>query len=502
MRLVIMLRMSKRLKPIVIQGGMGAAVSDWRLAKAVSMAGQLGVVSGTALDVILVRRLQMGDPGGHLRRALGAFPLQDISQRILDQYFIEGGKPANVPFKSKPILSQKLSRQMQDLLVLGNFVEVYLAKENHNGIVGINLLEKIQSPTLASLYGAMLAGVDYVLMGAGIPRAIPGFLDQLSQHAPVSMKLDVQGAMRDDNFETTFDPGFYELKTKGDLHRPDFLAIVSFATLASVLAKKATGKVNGFIVEGHTAGGHNAPPRSKKQELTLDGQPIYSDRDIPDIKAIKDLGLPFWLAGGYAHPSQVTRALEMGASGVQVGTAFAFCEESGFDDVLKTQALALIRNGDARVFTDPKASPTGFPFKVMQLPGSLSDADSFENRKRICDLGYLRHAYRKEDGKLGWRCPAEPEKQFLAKGGSKEEIAGRQCICNALTANIGMGQSLVDGDCELPLVTAGDDFSLIKHLLGEDKRSYNVQDVLGYLLSQSIPAHRQPNIEAVSADHS
>ena len=56
--------------PRIIQGGMGAGISDWRLARAVAAAGQLGVVSGTALDSILARRLQMGDPEGHLRRAL------------------------------------------------------------------------------------------------------------------------------------------------------------------------------------------------------------------------------------------------------------------------------------------------------------------------------------------------------------------------------------------------------------------------------------------------
>ena len=47
-------------------------------------------------------------------------------------------------------------------------------------------------PNLASLYGAMLAGVDYVLMGAGIPREIPGALDALSRHEPASLKLDVE----------------------------------------------------------------------------------------------------------------------------------------------------------------------------------------------------------------------------------------------------------------------------------------------------------------------
>ena len=60
--------------PVIIQGGMGAGVSNWRLAQAVSRLGQLGLVSGTALDPILARRLQDGDPGGHMRRGLDAFP--------------------------------------------------------------------------------------------------------------------------------------------------------------------------------------------------------------------------------------------------------------------------------------------------------------------------------------------------------------------------------------------------------------------------------------------
>ena len=46
---------------MIIQDGMGAGVSNWRLARAVSWLGQLGVVAGTALDEIMSRRLQDGD---------------------------------------------------------------------------------------------------------------------------------------------------------------------------------------------------------------------------------------------------------------------------------------------------------------------------------------------------------------------------------------------------------------------------------------------------------
>src|ERR1035437_3844581 len=84
--------------PTIIQGGMGAGVSSWRLARAVSKLGQLGVVSGTALDQILVRRLQDGDLGGDIRRALQAFPLRRLGQRILDAYFIPGGKKLEAPY--------------------------------------------------------------------------------------------------------------------------------------------------------------------------------------------------------------------------------------------------------------------------------------------------------------------------------------------------------------------------------------------------------------------
>src|SRR5207302_5018476 len=115
-----------------------------------------------------------------------------------------------------------------------------------------------------------------------------------------------------------------------------------------------------------TAGGHNAPPRGAPQ-LTVTGEPLYGSRDVPDLDKIRALGLPFWLAGSYGRPGKLAEALRLGAAGIQVGTPFAFCEESGVRPDLKRQALHLSRIGQARVFTDPVASPTGFPFKVAQI---------------------------------------------------------------------------------------------------------------------------------------
>jgi len=284
--------MRTKAEPVIIQGGMGVAVSSWQLAKGVSLTGQLGVVSGTALDTMLARRLQLGDPGGHLRRALAEFPFPHMAQRIMDRYFVAGGKSPDTPFSPRRMPSENPTSEQDELVVVANFVEVYLAKEDHDGLVGINYLEKIQLPTIPSLFGAMLAGVDYVLMGAGIPQAIPGSLDRLIQGEVVELPLKVFGANSEDSFTARFDPTEFTGGNLPWLERPKFLAIVGSSTLATMLTRKANGRVDGFVVEGPTAGGHNAPPRGK-MKLDQRGEPIYGERDVARLQAFRSLGLPF-----------------------------------------------------------------------------------------------------------------------------------------------------------------------------------------------------------------
>lgn len=246
------------------------------------------------------------------------------------------------------------------------------------------------------------------------------------------------------------------------------------------LARKANGRVDGFVVEGATAGGHNAPPRGPLQ-LNRRGEPLYGLRDVADLDKIRALNLPSWLAGGFGRPGKVVEAQAAGASGIQVGTAFAFCEELGIDLELKQRVIDASRSGAADVFTDPAASPTGFPLKVLRLSGTLSESATLDARVRVCDLGFLRHAYREEDGTLGYRCPAEPVEQYVRKGGRMEETVGRKCLCNGLFANIGFGQVRSSG-VEEPLVTAGDDVGNVHQFLRTGRTTYSAADVVDYLL--------------------
>lgn len=466
--------------PEIIQGGMGVGISNWRLANAVSKRGQLGVVSGTALDQILARRLQDGDPGGHMRRGLDAFPLRDMAERVWQTYFIDGGKPERQAYMELPRHDLANPRALVELCIVANFAEVFLAREGHAHPVGINFLEKIQVPHLASMYGAMLAGVSAVLMGAGIPLKVPGALDLLALHEPATYPLYVTGAQPDDRFMIRFDPREFNPGATTPLQRPLFLAIISSDVLGLTLQRKANGRVDGFIVEGPTAGGHNAPPRGKLQ-LTPAGEPVYGERDHTDLVKLRALGLPFWLAGGYGSAGRLRDARALGAAGVQVGTAFALCAESGMRADYRASVLDRLAGGEAHVFTDPLASPTGFPFKVADVPMSLSDASVYDARPRICDLGYLREAYRMDDGGVGWRCPAEPANVYASKGGAIEDTAGRKCICNALISTAGHPQVRAGKFIEQGIVTSGDDLSGVRQFLRADGADYTAADVIDAL---------------------
>jgi nitronate monooxygenase len=325
--------------------------------------------------------------------------------------------------------------------------------------------------------------VDYVLVGAGIPREVPGIIDALTGHQEVSLKLHVEGAPAEAEFRARFAPRALFPEPLPPLRRPHFLAIIASVTLAQALAKKATGQVDGFVIEGPTAGGHNAPPRGQLQ-LSERGEPVYGPRDEVDLEKIKALGLPFWLAGGYAHPLRLRQALSAGASGVQVGTAFALCRESGLDEPLKAALLEKAESGGIEVFTDPQASPTGFPFKVAQLEGTLSAEAVYAARSRVCNLGYLRSTYLTPTGELGYRCAGEPVAHYLQKGGALEETQGRKCLCNALLANIGLPQQRPGGYREKPLVTLGEGVEAVRQLLGEGRKSYAAAAVIDYLLAE------------------
>jgi nitronate monooxygenase len=477
---------SARKSPWLIQGGMGIAISGWPLARAVAQLGQLGVVSGTAIDSVFARRLQDNGVDGTLQEILDHFPDQLVVQDVLHRFASRKREPS-APYRNLPMPSHRGALPSQDLLVLSSFVEVALAKRGHDGLVGINLLTKVQIPTMATLYGALLADVDYVMMGAGVPTHIPGLLEQLVQGNDVELALSVSGSTTGDTTPILrFDPSRYSPSYV--LRQPKFVAIVSSHVLATALVRRSNGPVDGFVVERPIAGGHNAPPRGAIV-LGTDGGPAYGERDEVNFEVLRNLNVPFWIGGGVTSPNKVREAFELGATGVQVGTLFAYCQESGMDPHLREGIVAINRTRNIQVTTSMVASSTGYPFKVASIPGTIADPDLYAARERKCDLGYLREAYLRENGTVGYRCAAEPVLNYERKGGQTDATTGSTCLCNGLMATCGLGQVRSNGYREPPIVTSGDLLNDIRLLAG-DRTSYSARDVVEYLapgLDKTIP---------------
>src|SRR3989344_1620383 len=410
--------------PSVIQGGMGVAVSNWSLARAVSMLGMLGTVSGVALERILVIILQNGDPGGHFRRALAHFPYQQAVERIMKEFYVEGGVSKRSPLRPCPMFTLQPSRILIDLTVCADFAAIWLAKEKHNGLVSINFLEKLQMPHPYALFGAMLAGVDVLTVGAGIPLPFPQMLEDIVAERPVRYKVDV--------------------------------------------------------VPDHSSQGPNY------REI------VYGPKDHVDYPKLAELcrknGARFWIGGSMASPECLAFAKSVGAEGIQAGSIFALANESGLEVNIKRTVRRLGYLGQLKIFNS-MLSPTGFPFKVVSLHGTVSDRGVYESRERICNQGALVTLYEKANGSIGYRCSAEPETDYVAKGGKLEDTVSMRCLCNGLLATAGLNH---DGNKpEQPIVTLGnmmEGASFLKHLMRDENGqssefgSYSVADVRRYLL--------------------
>jgi nitronate monooxygenase len=500
---------------------MGVHVSNWRLANAVARSKPgltAGTVSGTALDVVYVRLLQLGDPGGHARRAFQAFDREfgtTIAQKILDRFYVEGGKAPDERFRSAPMhivhtasgdkhlplpprgaaapVRLGLNEELIELLIVTAYAEVWLAKEGHDGAVCINFLHKIELPLIYALYGAMLAGVDGVIVGAGNPDGLPRICTDFAEHKAVTREVPVLYREAGEEFTLAFDPHAVAggKLAAGTLRRPTFLAIASLEDLVMALAASESEAPDGFIIEHHTAGGHNANPSGAMHRDEW-GQPIYGEQDEPDLAVVRQSGRPFWLAGGYGSHAGLQRALAAGACGVQAGSVFALAEESGMKAEYRAAILSALKQGvdDAELVRTTLVSPTGFAFKVVQLEGTLAEPEVYANRRRVCDLGVLQQIGLSKPDETGMRtlfqrCAAGPVESYVSKRGLAKNTEERHCLCNGLLACVGLGQvkeqhgELVE---EPAIVTLGSRLGDVRRLSRNGQLRYWAADAVADIL--------------------
>ena len=329
----------KRIRVPIIQGGMGVGVSLHPLASAVAREGGIGIVSSACLDRLVSKRTG---------KKLATY------EAVYD--------------------------------------EVSLSKAA-GGYAGINIMVALVRDYESSVRGAIDAGADVIISGAGLPLGLP------SIQPPKDTAL---------------------------------IPIVSSPRALELICKK-WGKLgyrpDATVLEGPLAGGHLG---FKIDFLDLESNTL--ERLFPPVKdvAVKYGDFPVIVAGGIYTYDDIVRFLRMGADGVQMGTRFLATEESSASQAYK-QAVIGAGEEDIIVAHDP-GSPCGLPFRIIrQSPMYLSALKRLREPK--CDKGYV--LLKDAEGKFS-RCPA------------KESNEHSFCICNGLLSSAGYNR-----DREEPLYTVG-----------------------------------------------
>lgn len=272
------------------------------------------------------------------------------------------------------------------------YEEVSLAKAS-GGIAGINIMVALVRDYEDSVRGALDAGADVIISGAGLPLNLPAIQPQK---------------------ETALIP------------------IVSSARALELICKKwerVGYRPDAVVLEGPLAGGHLGFKIDQ-----IDNESNRLENLLPPVKdmAIKYGDIPVLVAGGIYTHADIVKYLEMGADGVQMGTRFLATEESSASPDYK-QAVVKAKKEDIVVAHKP-GSPCGLPFRVIkQSPMYVSAME--RRRPPKCDKGYV--LLKDTEGKFT-RCPAKESNEHCF------------CICNGLLSSAGYNP-----DKEEPLYTVG-----------------------------------------------
>ena len=260
------------------------------------------------------------------------------------------------------------------------------------------------------------------------------------------------------------DPAEYAEGPLPVLERPRFLAIVSSNTLAATMLRRANGRVDGLVIESPTAGGHNAPPRGKLQ-LNAAGEPVYGERDRVNMAELRALGVPFWLAGGYGSAGKAARGA--GRRGGRAG-GNRVCLQPRIGHAGRPEAAA---PGPGRCRHGRGVYRSAGLAHRLSLQGGaarghfVGSANVYEERKRVCDLGYLREPYAAGEARSATAAPRSRWTIMWPRAARSRTRWGANACATRCWPTSGYAQTRKDGAVEPALVTVGDDLNTIAQFL-------------------------------------
>lgn len=216
--------------------------------------------------------------------------------------------------------------------------EIHKAREKMtDGLLGVNIMCALTN-FREMVTTSIKERVDIIFSGAGLPLELPKYLKETA----AELKQD--------------------LGTK-------LVPIVSSGRAANILCRKWMSRYDyapdGFVVEGPKAGGHLGfkPEQINDPHYDLDhimGEVIEAVTPYRE-KSGKDI--PVIVAGGVYTGADIAKYLEMGASGVQMGTRFVATHECDADEAFK-RAYVEAKQEDVTIIK----SPVGMPGRALKNP--------------------------------------------------------------------------------------------------------------------------------------
>ena len=204
--------------------------------------------------------------------------------------------------------------------------EIRKAKDNSKGIIGVNIMVAMRNYA-EFVKVAVEEKVDLIISGAGLPLSLPEL---------------VEGS-----------------QTK-------IVPIVSSLRAAELIMRRWKKKFNkepdAIVVEGPEAGGHLGFKREELDNGSADD--VFTIvRELKEHLDSNGLDIPLIAAGGIFHGKDIVKALDAGASGVQMATRFVATPECDADDAFK-MAYVNAKEEDIVIMQ----SPVGLPGRALINP--------------------------------------------------------------------------------------------------------------------------------------
>jgi NAD(P)H-dependent flavin oxidoreductase YrpB (nitropropane dioxygenase family) len=201
--------------------------------------------------------------------------------------------------------------------------EIQAAREKTRGVIGVNIMVALTNFS-DMVKTAIAEKADIIFSGAGLPLNLPEYL------------------------------------TKGS--KTKLVPIVSSGRAAGIICKKWKELYNylpdAFVVEGPKAGGHLGFKREQ-----LDNPDFALEKLVPEVVAnvkpfeeMYNTHIPVIAAGGIYTGEDVKKIMDLGASGVQMGTRFVTTDECDASEAFK-QTYIDSTEGDMEIIQSPVGMP-------------------------------------------------------------------------------------------------------------------------------------------------